>query len=180
VSTFWTPLAFFTVITGVGECVRAELAATAAGAPDRVCLSVPGAIAWDACDCGQLALTVNRIYGSQTFPVAADGFANEQSCGLPLAVADVTISMVRCVPGPDDQGNPPSCDELLAAAQTWHADVYAVRRGAACCLRSMVAANQVTEWTMAGTTAVGPEGLCAGSATQLFIGLDACMCPPGA
>jgi hypothetical protein len=177
--TFYTPLTFFQVVTGIGECIRAELAATDAGAPERVCLSVPGAIAWDGCDCGQLALTVNRIYGSRTFPAEGADVANEQSCGMPLAVADVTVSVVRCVAGPDDQGNPPSCEQLLADARTWHADVYAVRHAVACCLRDMVDNNQVVEWQLNATAAAGPEGLCAGSTTQMFIGLDACLCPPG-
>lgn len=178
--TFYTPLAFFTIVTGVGECVRAELAGTAAGEPGRVCLSVPGAIAWDGCDCGQLALTVNRIYGSRTFPTEAQETGDEQTCGLPLAVADVTVSILRCVAGPDDQGNPPTCAQLFADAQKWHADTYAVRHAAACCLRDMVENKTIVEWRMGATIAAGPEGLCAGSTTQLLVGLDACMCPPGA
>lgn len=174
-STHYTAINLHSVVTGIGECVRVELATTPAGEPDRVCLSVPGQIAWDACDCGQLALSVGQVYGSVVFPTPADG-GSESACGTPLVVAPITVSITRCVPGPDDLGNPPSCDELLAAALILEQDRYAVRRAVACCLRDMLD-SQVIDYTVGASVTVGPEGLCAGSDTAVLVAFTNCDCP---
>src|SRR3990172_10621502 len=56
-------LKWYTVASTIEQAVYAELTTK----PDRHSV-VPGAIAWDECDCGLLAVSVARIFLSETFP----------------------------------------------------------------------------------------------------------------
>jgi hypothetical protein len=169
---------WYPIVTALAACVAAEVAQTAAGAPDRVCPAVPGEIAWDSCDCGQLALSVERVYPAQAPPAETAG-TDDSVCAAPYLVAAVTVSMVRCVPGPADDGTPPACADLAAAAQTMWADLAAVRAGLGCCLRDLVAADTVVGYSVGASDIVGPEGGCAGSSTRVLVWLPNCACPPG-
>lgn len=171
---------FAPIVTGIGECVRAELATTTAGAPARACLMVPGQIAWDSCgpdDCGQLTLSITRIFYSQTFPAESVIDWSEAGCPPTLLAADVTVSILRCAPGPDDAGNPPTCDELLAAALVWDADARAVRKAVGCCLADLVEQDQISAYTIRSQTPAGPEGGCVGSELSLTMAVPHCACP---
>lgn len=70
-----------------------------------------GAVAADDC-CGQLTVGPERLFRYVAFPFeAADNLAQyEGDVGAVLVV-----SLVRCVPTPDDMGNPPSSETLGAA-----------------------------------------------------------------
>lgn len=160
------PLTAAAIVTGVGECVVDELEATpeSGGVPTkmRVCLLVPGAVAWDGCDCGQLALTIQRTYPTQTFPVDASDLPVIGNCG-PFALAvEVLVSLIRCVPGLDATGKSPSCAKLLEAALIQQGDAYAIRRGVECCLRTYKTNRVIQKYSLGGVNFVGPEGNCGG------------------
>lgn len=154
------------IVTGVGICIVNELDATpfSGGAPARTCLLVPGNIAWDACDCdGQLALTIQRIYPTKIFPGDASSEPVLGGClTRPLAV-QVLVSLVRCIPGLDPSGNPPTCAQLLAKAVEQQADAYAIRRAVECCLDNLKhVQRKIFDYRVGGTSFVGPEGNCGG------------------
>jgi hypothetical protein len=150
----------FVVVTGVGECVRPELAATTEGAPDRVCLLVPGQIVWDDCHCGQFAQTITTTNVSRNPPQPA---ADMGQCQTPYLVVNVISSIVRCVPTSDDGGGPPTCADLLAAARQLEEDKAAVRRGVTRCLCNLLSTDTVLGFSVGEQTAVGEQGACAGS-----------------
>lgn len=157
------------VVTGVGMCVVEELQNTpeSGGVPPnmRICLMVPGNIAWDACDCGQFAQTIQRDYPTINFP----GDASEQvigpsgGCGARPIVYQVLASIIRCVPGmTGNPPQPPTCAKLLPAAQIMQADAYVLRRAVECCLDDMQANYLIEKFVVGNVTYVGPEGNCAG------------------
>lgn len=164
--------ALYTAAAALLACVRATLAVTVAGVPDRVCL-VPGELAWDECDCGLLAVTVGRVYPSSTFPTDVSLDPRQVDCAPPYTVADVTVTVLRCAPTVDEAGNPPTCDDLAAAAATWRADAAAVLTGVACCLPDLVDAGRIEQYRIGDLTPLGPEGGCMGSELRVTIGLCA-------
>jgi hypothetical protein len=150
------------------------------GVPDRACV-VPGSnVAWDQCDCGQLAVVVTRSFPSVTFPQEASAAATASFAGncVPLVVAEITISLVRCVPGPTDAGDPPSCEALSEAARLQEIDAHAVRTAVQCHLVAEETEHRrITNFVIRGQQRVGPEGGCAGSELLVTVGkIDACPC----
>jgi hypothetical protein len=164
------------IVTGIGSAVAAALADTPDGTPERVCLLVPGDIAADGCDCGQLALTIQRRYGSYTFPAEATTDEAAAECPPPVLVGVVTLTLFRCVPSPDDQGNPPSCDALQDAAVGQDVDIATIRRTLACHLANLATQEQILHYTVGATVSNGPSGGCGGSDTTITIGIPNCGC----
>jgi hypothetical protein len=167
-----------TVVETLRGCVLAALAATDAGAPARVC-EVAGQLAWDNCDCGVLAVTVDRMYPSTMFPQQAPPVQLAAACPPPYEAVDLAVTVLRCAPGPDGQGRSPSCTQLDAASLTWFLDVDAVRQALACCLVGLRDADTVVDFVLRDTVPLGPEGGCVGSETRLAVGLANCPCPVG-
>lgn len=169
---------FAPVVTGVGVCVVDGLGQTPAGAPGRQCLLLPTqTIPWDNCDCGgQVALAIQTVYGSTRFPTPADATRDWSPCGPPWQVAQVMVSVVRCVPTMDDQGQPPTCAAELAAALILEADRTAVRQALACCLTGLKDAGVIGGWALNPSTTVGELGGCAGVETTFLIALRSCLC----
>lgn len=163
------PLTAAAIVTGVGECIITELQNTpeSGGVPPkmRLCLLVPGNIAWDGCDCGQLALTIQRTYPTQTFPVDASDQPVRGGCGPGGAlIYEVLVSLTRCVPGlTGTPPMPPTCAKLLASALELQADAYAVRKAVNCCLGELQRLRTILKFSVGGTNFVGPEGGCGGS-----------------
>lgn len=182
-----TALNFFGVVTGIGQCAADGLEVDSIGGlPCRVCLAVPGAIAADHCDCvcgddptrsGQLAVTVSRIYPSTTFPNADAETSRTNRCGAPYLIAEIHVQVHRCVPGIDADGNPPTCDDLIAAAEVWHSDAAAIRKAVGCCVIEMKAAGTIRDFVVGETLALGPEGNCAGSDLRVLVAIPHCRCP---
>lgn len=153
------------IVTGVGQCIIDELAATpeSGGVPGRACLLVPGAIAWDGCDCsGQLALSIIDNFPTQTFPTDASDQPVTGNCGPFALVFEVVVSLVRCVPGLDQSGRPPSCAKLLTSSLTQQGDAFAIRRAVSCCLRELKRTLVIQKYTVGRINFVGPEGNCGG------------------
>lgn len=156
------------IVTGVGMCVVEELQSTpeSGGVPInmRVCLLVPGNIAWDACDCGQFAQTIQSDYPTLTFPTDASDqvLGAGGGCNDRPIVYQVLASIVRCVPGLDASGKPPSCAKLQPAAAIMVADAFVLRNAITCCLSDMQDAGTIDKFVVGRANYVGPEGNCAG------------------
>ncbi len=144
------------IVTGVANAL-----ATSTGGPVHRAYVTVGEVAWDECNCGQLTLSVGRIYPSRRF---ADDFSTIKvgNCDNTLLICDMSLSIVRCVPGPDTNGNPPLPTALTDAARTIMSDTYVVRQTLACMIRGMYVANQVADWLIGDDVPVGPMGGCAG------------------
>lgn len=167
--------ALTTVVPGLLECVRVGLAATEAGAPDRVC-EVPGQLAWDGCECGTLAVTVDRIFQSATFPQPAGDNELAAQCASAYLAVDATVTVLRCAPNPQGTALAPTCTALDAAALAWFIDMDAVRSALACCLLDMRTADTIVEFVLRDTVPAGPQGGCVGSDTRLTFGIANCLC----
>lgn len=154
-------------------CVHETLAATVGGAPARACVVGGAEIAWDECDCGgQLTVSMLRTYPSDSFPILKQtGPFNR--CDAKLTVAEYVITILRCAPGSDDAGAPPTCDALTSAGRVDHEDRWAIRRGVACC-RENDAPESASFWLVQEQLAIGAMGFCQGSELHLFVGFPNC------
>ena len=170
--------------------ITAELAASAqadltaaGGRYDRAC-PVPGAIAVDACECGLLAVSVTRTYLTSDFPTeqgagGAAGAAPAGPCAAAFLAADLTVQAMRCAPGPDSQGEPPSCPALAAAAREVTSDAWHVRRAVTCRLQDLLDGGQLIDYQVGAQSFMGPEGGCVGSALAVTVAVDnPCDCGP--
>lgn len=162
------------VVTGAGQAVVDDL--TDEGFPvDRTCLLVPGSIAWDSCECGQLAQSITNVVPASVFGRPAADDANTP-CGPAQVQVSTTLSLTRCVPGPGESGAPPACAELLAAGLQLERDRFIVRRALRCYLKTLFDAYQITGFSVGSATSVGPEGMCAGVEVPYSFGLAAGNC----
>lgn len=164
------PLTVYGVAADLLECARAELAGTAAGAPERRCVVPGGAASFEDCCAGQLTVHARRTFASSSFP-------NEdravQPCFAGLVAVEYVVTILRCAPtgkGP----KPPTCEQLDASARTTMADAAAVRRGVACCLHEN---RQKVVAVLGAQPFVAPQGGCVGSELSVTVGLfDGCPC----
>jgi len=165
----------YTIAAELLECARLSLSDGGQPDPCRVCV-VPGEIVWDQCaNGGQLILGINQVYYSNAFPLELTGEAAgtvNPLCGPAYAVADYTLSLMRCAPIPT--GNPPrspSCEALSASAQEIVLDSFYLRNGLLCCLRDMQKDLSIVDYRMSAATVDGPLGDCVGSEISLLVGL---------
>lgn len=167
-----------------------------AGCPCRTCV-VPGLVAADGCGegCellpegefpGQLTTSVVRTYLTtrEDFPRYAPSspasVRDRKACPAPQIVAvDLLVTLYRCAPGPTDDGCPPSCAELEAAAMQLHVDMLAIQRGVLCCYAGTDTTRRHGRRYSVGQAAVlGPQGDCVGIEQQISVALDDCViCP---
>lgn len=163
------------VVTGAAQAVRDEIIAAGCGDVNRFCPLVPGEIAWDECDCGQLAQTITEIYPSTNFPLQAVD-DRRTACGPQMSVVNVTLSLTRCVPGPNDNGSPPTCDALLAASVITECDRQAARKAVACYLMELRETYQIHEFVIGSAVSVGPQGGCSGIELPYRFGINNVCC----
>jgi hypothetical protein len=171
------PFAGFELAEHLRDCITPYLAGTTSGLPARVCITT-GEIAWDECECGQLVVALDTAYESASFPNPWDATANSGSrkCGPPLFIFQYTVSMLRCSPVSGDNGEPPPCAAVDAAARVTVEDAWAVRAGLMCCLctgstRQPDGTKLFESYTLGPQVMVGPMGACQGSAITVTIGV---------
>ncbi len=101
------------------------------GCPECRRCDVPGTAAWDGCEdpcsgaaSGQLTVNVTRIYPSTTtFPSPDQTVRDLRNCQPPPVTAvEMVVTLLRCAPGPTEEGCPPGCDDLSEAARVLHVD----------------------------------------------------------
>lgn len=148
------------LVTGSGALLTAD------GASVGREVVTQGDVAWDACDCGQLAVSITRISRSNAFP---NDVRPTAQCYGGARVADMSLSIVRCVPGPDINGNPPGPASLIIAAQRGQADEFIIRNYVTCYLASLVDAGIIMDFSVGDTTMIGPSGGCGGSQLEIRV-----------
>lgn len=133
--------------------------------PITTAYSGAGLVAWDDC-CGQLVVTPERVYRTQEFPI--EDTTDERCSGGTIAV-QLLATLVRCVPSPDDSGNPPNSAALSAAHKRILDD------GAICWQAMSSPLDPDLEWERAGLaqTIVGGEGGCIAIESRVTIGVEA-------
>lgn len=142
--------------------LSAAIAAGPTTLPERVGV-VPGGIAWDSCgpgQCGQLVISISRFFLADSFPMEMAG--RMDGCGAPYFCADYVLQLIRCTPGPDQSGNPPSTDALAASAQEIDLDGELVLPTVACSLQTLMDVDTIANYAIASAPIVGPSGGCAG------------------
>jgi hypothetical protein len=174
----WTAAA---VVTGVGVCIVNELNATpeSGGVPPgmRIIYLTPGNVAWDGCECGQLAQSIQVDYISNQFPVDTSQQPRQGvGCNLGPLAYQVLVSLTRCVPGMTGTvgaAKPPTPAKLIEAALIMEGDAWAVRTAVECCLVTMKHARppQIFDFRIGQVQRVGPEGGCAGIEMQYWFQL---------
>lgn len=140
----------------------------------RVCV-VPGEIAWDDCQCGQLAVSMQRQYLSMSFPL--EEVNHEDDCGAPWLVASYLISLARCVPIPSVNGVIPDCTALEASALQLDTDMRKLRRGVQCCLDTAFNTHTISAWELGAGEVNGPQGQCIETTLLVLVGFtNECGC----
>jgi hypothetical protein len=163
------PLAFHTVASRVLTAV--EDALEAAGNPVQRSCVVNGAIAWDECDCGLLAVAVGRQYLSNSFPSPLTDTDSSQ-CGAAWLVADLVLQVIRCAPSPQNGAFSPSCDALDGSAQEVITDAWYVMETVPCLLESMKEdTREIIDYLVRTLTPQGPQGGCVGSELVFTVGV---------
>lgn len=157
-------LKWYTVAETVRLAIMDDLAANL---PQRSGV-VPGAIAWDACDCGLLALSVARIYLSDAFP---QPLVTRNACDAAWEVAEVIVQLIRCVPGATDTTLAPTVAELDASAQEILADAYLLLKAVSTKLCEMKADREIIDFFLNPLTAQGPTGQCGGNELRFLVAL---------
>jgi len=155
-------------------CVETGLAGALAGPPGTCCV-VPGRdVALDDCCAGQAWVRILRVYGSsmESFPDAARQPHDTDRCTGGRWAVEFGAGVVRCVPGLDGRGQPPTGAELEASAGQVADDASRIRRAVLCCF-----ADGSDEGLWVGDwLPVGPEGGCVGGELSVVVGVDGCEC----
>lgn len=158
------PLKWYTVASTLEAAVYAELTTK----PDRHGV-VPGAIAWDECDCGILAVSVAQIFLSESFP---DQVARPVgNCDAPYEVGEFVFQVVRCAPNPEDQLSAPTVTELDTSAQEVLRDAYEMLKAVSQTLCQMDRDRDISDFLLRPLTAQGPAGGCVGNEARAFVAL---------
>lgn len=158
---------FYDVTKLLLDDIDAALTDTDGGNPDRVVIT-SGAIAWDECECGQLAASIGRSYLSDAFPAEQ---AAAMNCDAVYSVKDITIELIRCAPSAIVPALAPTPDALQDAARILVTDADIVRRTAYCTLQGLNDSYDIGAFLVRGQQSRGPEGGCVGTALRVSIGL---------
>ena len=162
--------ALYTVAANVLEEVRQRLASTQSGAPNRYCV-VPGAIAWDECDCGTLAVALTRSIVADAFNIDSLQFISATRCGAPYLIGDLILQVIRCAPNPQGSQLSVSCEDLERSAREVTIDAYESFNGVICALTEMVDMNTIDDFALREQVMVGPQGGCVGSEVRFSVSI---------
>lgn len=163
-------LIFFDIASILVSGIHAALAGTIAGQPDRACV-VPGAIAWDQCDCGQLAISSSRWFFSENFPIETGPGTQTTPCMMPYLVGEFVIQLIRCMPSPLGRDLFVECSRLSAAARILIEDAFVVLDSTRTILCELRADDVIVDFTFGEQTSIGPEGGCGGTELRVLVGL---------
>lgn len=170
-NTAWSPTKVTDVATIILNAVNAALGQTAAGSPERVTLTPGSEIPWDDCSCGLLSLAVTNRYVSRLFPVSAVDLPT--NCCDTNIVAEMSLAIIRCVPGPGENGQSPTPEDMAAAFAVQESDAYTVWTAVECALDVMYQATNnimVFGFIINDQLTVGAEGGCAGTELHFKVG----------
>lgn len=133
---------------------------------------VPGSIAWDDCNCdGLLAVTVPRVYLSESFPQESEGPVGSR-CRAPYEVADFTVSVLRCAPQPQGQALSPKAADLTAAAAVLLRDMVETLDAVSALMCTLKDNDDISDYFVTPAESAGPEGACVGFTLRVLVSLD--------
>lgn len=159
------PLKWYTV----AETIRSTVDAALTEKPARSGV-VPGAIAWDECDCGLLAVSVARVYLSDTFPQQVS--VKTGACDATLEVGEFVVQLIRCAPNPPSlEAMAPTVAELDASAQEILQDAYELLKAVSVKLCEMNADREIRDFFVNPLVAQGPSGGCVGNELRFLVAL---------
>jgi hypothetical protein len=150
----------------LAESLRQAIHADLTVKPDRSGV-VPGAIAWDECDCGLLAVTYAQIYPSEVFPDLITNPAG--NCEASVEVGELVIQLIRCTPGPDPTA--PSVAALDASARELLRDAYELITSVRSTLCQFEADRDILSYLLRPLVPQGPSGDCGGNELRVFVSL---------
>lgn len=133
---------------------------------------VPGAIAWDACDCGALYVSVGLLYPSENFPEQQTVRDMAQPCMAPYETGEIVLQIMRCAPQPQGQNLYPDAADEDIAAQVVRRDAYEVMQAITQLLCDLKDQDQIEDFIIDTQTAQGPGGGCVGTELRFRVGLD--------
>lgn len=116
------------------------------------------------CDDGQLAIWTDRIYTHGNFPSEL-GTVNQ--CMAPLA-AEVVIRLDRCFPTVNDNGEPPTAEELQTASDAIYQDQYVLTR---CIICNLSSRGKKQQSVFRGSRILAPSGGCISVELRFVISL---------
>jgi len=162
------PLKWYTV----AETVRLAIMADLTNLPDRSSV-VPGAIAWDECDCGLLAISVARIYLSDSFPQPLTTKVGAAACDAAWDVGEFVVQLIRCAPNPEGDDLAPTVAALDASAQEILRDAYELLQSVTVTLCEMKEQpdREIIDFFVNPLTSQGPSGGCVGSELRFLVAL---------
>lgn len=158
------PLKWYIVAETLRLAVHNELTVK----PDRSGV-VPAAIAWDECDCGLLAVSVNQIFPTQTFPTLL--VEPSGNCDASVDAAEIVIQVIRCAPQPEGDKMAPSVSALDTSAQEILRDAFELLKAVRETLCAMENNRDVYAFLLRPLTAQGPTGACVGNELRVYVGL---------
>lgn len=159
------PLKWYTV----AETLRAEIDSELTVKPTRSGV-VPGAIAWDECDCGLLAVSVARVYLSDTFPQPLN--VKVGACDATLEVGEFVAQLIRCAPNPPGlEDLSPTVADLDLSAQEILRDAYELLKAVSVKLCEMNRDREIPDFFVNPLTAQGPSGGCVGNELRFLVAL---------
>ena len=159
------PLKWYDLADLINQSIYDELTIK----PDRHGV-VPGAIAWDECDCGLLAVSLSRVYLSDRSP---DEINSPQGirCDAAYEVGEYVIQIIRCAPQPEGQDTAPTVAALDASAQGTLRDLYEALRALSRLLCELQGSRDISASLLRPATAQGPSGACTGWELRTLVAL---------
>lgn len=148
-------------------------ALTAAGRPVLRAFTAPGlSAAWDTC-CqkgdgeGQASVAVERVYPTEDFPIEAAGLP--MRCGPGEYAAVLAVEVMRCAHTVNDQGKPPTAEQVTGDADKVAADRQTVWDAILC---DFLADADPGTWTLGAWEPLGPNGGCVGGLWRVTVAVD--------
>lgn len=161
---FSGPLKWYQLAETIRQAINSDLTV-----PVQRSGVVPGAIAWDECDCGLLAVSVAQIYPTEAFPDLIQTVSG--ACDATREAAEIVIQVIRCAPQPEGQEMSPSVASLDASAQEILRDAWEIIEAARSVLCQMQADRDILEFLVRPLTSQGPNGACVGNELRVLVGL---------
>lgn len=163
------PLKWYTVCAGLNDAVSSGLS----NPVSRACV-VPGAIAWDAGECGLLAVSLAQVNPSNEFPITES--VPLGNCTPALEVAEIVLQVMRCAPGIGEASDQlgalaPPCEDLDASAQVTTQDAHEILVAVTNYLNGLRYGVTVIDWLPGSIVTVGPEGGVVGNEMRVMVGL---------
>jgi hypothetical protein len=149
-------------------------------APERVGL-VPAPIVWDDCQCGQLAVTTPRIYGSAAPPLEGPAggptgapVPTEALPWPPFLVGEYQAAVLRCA----TTDPVPTTRVLQAEFQAAHRDAYWTLVAVACELHRLLELEEIVDYQLGDQPFLPAQGGCQGAQLNLTVTVPFwCPCP---